>query len=71
MDWIDDFLDNKCNLIQISIIENLLNTSSVAYKYDNLEFEHLDFDEANSIIEDLKENDNPKDCREQWKRHTK
>ena len=35
MDWIDDLLDDRCNLYQISTIENLMKTSSVANEFIN------------------------------------
>jgi hypothetical protein len=70
-DWIDDFFDDRCTLIQISIIESLLSTSSIGFEYENLDYETLDYETAEIIISHLKENDNPRDCREQWKKFTK
>ena len=70
-DWIDDFFDDRCTLTQISIIESLLNTSSVSYLYLDLDYEKLSIVTADIIISHLKENDNPIDCREQWKKYTK
>ena len=29
MDWIDDLLDDRCNLYQISTIENLMKTAQL------------------------------------------
>ena len=68
MDWIDEFLNDECSLYQLAKIESLMQTSSVAYKYDNVDFVKLTEKEAEEIIQDLYENDNPKDPREQFKR---
>ncbi len=66
-DWIDDFLaDKESTLYQITIIESLLNTSSSAYMYEDLDIESLTYDEAEEIIKDLKENNNPIDPRDQF-----
>ena len=68
MDWIDDLLDNRCDLYQITIIEGLMQTSSVADEYRDIDFENVSVLKADEIIEHLYENDNPKDPREQYKR---
>tara|TARA_R100000781_G_scaffold114015_1_gene83821 strand:- start:1674 stop:1940 length:267 start_codon:yes stop_codon:yes gene_type:complete len=66
-DWIDDILDDKpIAWWQISKIEGLCQTSSVGQNYVNMNLEELTYEQANQIIYDLKENDNPRDCREQF-----
>lgn len=66
-DWIDDVLDDKpIAWWQISKIEGLCQTSSVGPNYINVKLEELTYEQANQIIYDLKENDNPRDCREQF-----
>ena len=66
-DWIDDILDDKpITWWQIAKIEGLCQTSSVGQDYVNLKLEKLTYEEANKIIYHLKENDNPRDCREQF-----
>lgn len=66
-DWIDDFLaDKESTIYQITIIESLLNTSSSACMYQDLDIESLTYDEAEEIIKDLKENNNPIDPRDQF-----
>ena len=64
-DWIDDVLEDKpAEWWQIDKIEMLIGTSSTG----NLKFkkEDLTYEQANTIIYDLKENDNPRDCRDQF-----
>jgi hypothetical protein len=68
MDWIDDLLDDSCELYQITTIESLMQTSSVANEYLDVELEKLSNIEANAIIKHLYDNDNPRDPREQFKR---
>ena len=68
MDWIDDLLDDSCELYQITTIESLMQTSSVANEYLNVELEKLSKIEADAIIKHLYENDNPRDPREQFKK---
>ena len=46
MDWIDEFLNDECSLYQLAKIESLMQTSSVAYKYDNVDFHKLTEKEA-------------------------
>ena len=66
-DWIDDVLDDEpIAWWQISKIEGLCQTSSVGSNYANLKLEELTYEQANEIIYDLKENDNPRDCRDQF-----
>ena len=68
MDWIDDLLDDRCNLYQISTIENLMKTSSVANENINIDFEQLTIMEAEQIILHLYDNNNPTDPKEQFKK---
>tara|TARA_R100001015_G_C4633454_1_gene198432 strand:+ start:3146 stop:3400 length:255 start_codon:yes stop_codon:yes gene_type:complete len=72
-DWIDDILEDKpAEWWQIDKIEMLIGTSSTGSNYTdhtgNLKFnkEDLTYEQANTIIYDLKENDNPRDCRDQF-----
>lgn len=66
-DWIDDVLDDTpITWWQIEKIEGLCQTSSVGSIYENLKLEKLTYEEASKIIYDLKENDNPRDCRDQF-----
>jgi hypothetical protein len=66
-DWIDDVLeDEPIKWWQISMIEGLLQTSSSSQYYININIEQLNYEQATEIISDLKENDNPRDCREQF-----
>lgn len=67
-DWIDEVLeDTECDLWQIGKIEQLLITSGANYLYQNINFNELTYNEAERIIQDLWENDCPKDPREQFK----
>lgn len=69
IDWIDEFLgDKEVSVYQISIIESLMITSSSAYMYQDLDIESLTYDEAEEIIKELKENNNPIDPRDQFKK---
>ena len=68
MDWIDDLLDDSCELYQIAMIESLMKTSSVASEYDDVELNNLTILEADAIITHLYENNNPTDPREQFKK---
>jgi len=68
MDWIDDLLNDECSLYQLTKIESLMQTSSVSYLYENVDFESLTEVEAEKIIQDLYENNNPIDPREQFKK---
>jgi len=65
-DWIDDFLDDQCTVIQVGIIEQLLITSGVAREYDNNNLNDLTYGEAEEAIKNLRENDNPRDPRDQF-----
>lgn len=67
-DWIDDFLDDQCSLVQMGIIEQLLITSSVSNEYNNINLNDLTYGEAEEAIKNLRENDNPRDTREQFYR---
>ena len=65
--WIDYILDGeaeKSNIYQIGIIEGLQITSS--YRWDG-NTETLTYLEAEELIIKLKENDNPKDPKDQYK----
>ncbi len=67
IEWIDEFLgDKESSVYQISIIESLMNTSSTAYKYTRTDFEAITYEEAEEIIKDLKDNNNPIDPRDQF-----
>ena len=68
MDWIDDLLDDSCELYQIAIIESLMKTSSVADEYSDVAIDELTILEADAIITHLYENNNPTDPREQFKK---
>jgi hypothetical protein len=66
-DWIDDVLeDEPCNGWQMGIIEGLLNTSSSRDSYTNININELTYAEADEIIRELRENDNPRDPRDQF-----
>ena len=66
-DWIDDLLDDEpINSWQIGMIEQLLITSSASCLYDNIKIEELTNEEASEIIFKLKENDNPRDPKDQF-----
>ena len=65
-DWIDELLDDQCTVIQMGIIEQLLITSGVAREYDNNNLNDLTYGEAEEAIKHLRENDNPRDTREQF-----
>jgi len=67
-DWIDEVIDGKpekSNIYQIGIIEGLQTTSS--YRWDG-NIETLTYLEAEELIIKLKENDNPKDPKDQYKK---
>jgi tRNA splicing endonuclease len=66
-DWIDEVLDDEpCSAIQIGIIESLLITSSANINYKNLDIEKLTYEEAERIIRELRENNNSRDCKDQF-----
>ena len=66
-DWIDDVLDDEpIKWWQVDMIEGLCQTSSVGSKYVNMKLEELTYEQAKQIIYELKENDNPRDCRDQF-----
>jgi hypothetical protein len=72
MKWVDEFFeDEECNLYQISKIESLMKTSSAAYLYEDVDITELTYEEANQVIKELRENDNPIDPREQFNRFFK
>jgi hypothetical protein len=65
-DWIDEVLeDEQCSSFQIGTIESLLITSSATNKYKNINIEQLNYEEANEIIRDLRNNNTTRDCKEQ------
>ena len=65
-DWIDEILkDEECSGWQMGIIEGLLITSSANYLYENINLNELTNNEADEIIRDLRENDNPRDPKHQ------
>ena len=66
-DWIDEVLDEEpCSAIQMGIIESLLITSSANINYKNLDIEKLTYEEAERIIRELRENNNSRDCKDQF-----
>ena len=65
-DWMDDFLDDKSSMYQMMRFEQLMITSSSNSKYEHINIEQITYGEAQDIIKDLEENDNPRDCREQF-----
>lgn len=72
IDWIDEFLeddeDREPTLHQIAIIESLMITSSAAHLYEEIDWLTLNYREAEGIINHLKENNNPIDPRDQFKK---
>ena len=72
IDWIDDVLeDEPIKWWQISMIEGLCQTSSVGLNYMNMKVDELTYEQAKQIIYELRENDNPRDCREQFLKRIK
>ena len=68
-DWIDEVLDDEpCSGWQIGVIEGLLTTSSANFLYTNINLNELTQNEADEIIKDLRENDNPRDPKYQLER---
>ena len=66
-DWIDEILDDdEANMWQIGKIEGLMQTSSSGYLYQNIELTELTYNEAEEIIKDLYENNNPTDPKDQY-----
>ena len=66
-DWIDDVLDDTpIKWWQVEKIEGLCQTSSVGSDYVDMNLDKLTYEQANKIIYELKENDNPRDCRDQF-----
>jgi hypothetical protein len=65
-DWIDDLLNDEASFVQIGIIEQLLNTSSARDFYTDINLTELTYAEAEEIIRELRENDNPRDPRDQF-----
>lgn len=68
-DWIDDILeDEEASMWQIGKIEGLMLTSSSGYLYNSVELTELTYNEAEKIIKDLYENNNPTDPKDQFRR---
>jgi hypothetical protein len=69
-DWIDDILeeDEQCTMWQIGFIEQLMITSSSNCSYTNISLNDLTYNEAQDIIDDLYENNNPTDTRQQYEK---
>ena len=66
-DWIDEILEEEeATGWQIGSIEGLLLTSSAEYLYQNIDFSTLTYKDAEIIIKDLYENNNPTDTRQQY-----
>lgn len=66
--WIDDIVDGEpeeANVWQIGIIEGLQQTSS--YEWSG-QAETLTYSEAEELIVKLKENNNPKDPKDQYEK---
>tara|TARA_R100001443_G_C3273085_1_gene158512 strand:+ start:303 stop:545 length:243 start_codon:yes stop_codon:yes gene_type:complete len=70
-DWIDEHLNDECSLFQLGRIEQLMITSSTGPNYEHIDLNTLTYAEAQEIIRDLEENDNPRDCREQFRKFLK
>ena len=68
-DWIDDILDDEeASMWQIGKIEGLMRTSSSGFLYENIELTELTYNEAEEIIKDLYENNNPTDPKDQYRK---
>ena len=68
-DWIDEILDEEeASGWQVGIIEGLMLTSSSGSLYENTNLNELTKNEANEIIRELRENDNPRDPKHQLER---
>lgn len=67
LDWIDEVLDDQCEMWQIGLIEGLLQTSAANYLYNSINFNDLTYHEAEEIIKELYENNCPTDPKEQFK----
>jgi|TARA_B110000908_G_C10197597_1_gene423746 hypothetical protein len=66
-DWIDDILEDElCSMWQIGFIEQLMQTSAITREYDNINFDNLTYNEAEKIIQNLRENDWPRDPKDQY-----
>jgi len=65
-DWIDEHLNDECSIYQMMRFDQLMITSSANSNYEHINIEQLTYGEAQEIIKDLEENDNPRDCREQF-----
>ncbi len=69
-DWIEEYLksgiNDKSSIYQMMRFEQLMITSSSNSKYEHINIEQINYGEAQDIIKDLEENDNPRDCREQF-----
>lgn len=65
-DWIDEHLKDESSLYQMMRFDQLMITSSANINYEHINIEQSTYGEAQDIIKDLEENDNPRDCREQF-----
>ena len=64
-DWITDGEPNKSTIWQMSAIDSLQRTSSYVWQGDP---EQLSYEEAEQLIKKLKENDNPQDPQDQYRK---
>ncbi len=65
LDWITDGEANKSTIWQMSAIDSLQRTSSYVWQGDT---EQLSYEEAEQLIKKLKENDNPQDPQDQYRK---
>ena len=64
-DWITDGEPNKSTIWQMSANDSLQRTSSYVWQGDP---EQLSYEEAEQLIKKLKENDNPQDPQDQYRK---
>tara|TARA_R110001606_G_scaffold242992_2_gene390874 strand:- start:440 stop:697 length:258 start_codon:yes stop_codon:yes gene_type:complete len=68
-DWIDEILEEEeATGWQIGNIESLLLTSSAECLHRNIDFSTLNYKEAEIIIKELYENNNPTDTIQQYEK---
>lgn len=65
INWITDGKANESTIWQISTIESLQITSSYRWRGDPTQ---LSYEEAEELIKKLKENDNPQDPQDQYRK---
>jgi hypothetical protein len=65
INWIADGKANESTIWQISNIESLQKTSSYFWQGNP---EQLSYEEAEELIKKLKENDNPQDPQDQYRK---